>query len=346
MRKSSKSRRQPTLVEVASRANVSVSTAARVIRNDTYPVKKKLAEAVRAAATEIGYVPNIMARNLRSGGQKFVGLVVGDMLDPYYGEIAEAVTRRANSMHGMSAIVSNMERDPLLELKNLRNLWEQRCAGLILAGGGFNQWASLDQLTKLVDQMTNAGLAVATLSPRGLSVPCFCVDNVKVGRMMAEHLLAHGHQHVGILLGPPESEATQQRLKGASETLIKAGAGFQLIHADYSQNAGARAIQTLMKRDSRITALIAGSAAMAQGVLGWLKEQGKSVPRDVSVIAIGTPRMTSLSSPVLTSIDTHLNKCGQLALDFIAKQVSEAELPIVEIPEPTLFLGGTVDRSP
>ena len=338
--------RSPTLANVASRANVSISTAARVLRNSDYPVDKDLAEAVRTAAREIGYVPNMLARSLRSGGPTMVGLIVGDMLDPYYGEIADAVTLRAEEGHSMAAIVSNMQRDPLLELKHCQQLWEHRCAGLILAGGGFDQWSHFDRLTDLVQQMTSGGVVVATLSPRGLDTPCFCVDNEEVGRVMAGHLVANGHRRVGILLGPPLSEVTQQRLRGASRALAAAGAGFQLLHADYTRESGARAVQTLLERDPNLTAFVVGAASMAMGVVSWLRETGRSVPRDVSVIGVGSARMTDWMAPSLTTVDTQLATCGRAALDYIAAKVKNQhpEVPRMGSVPVTIVPGGTVAK--
>ena len=81
----------PTLADVARLAGVSVSTAGRVLRQQDWPVDQAMKERVLAAAAELSYVPNLMARTLRAGGPAMVGLVVGNMLDPYYGEIAEVV---------------------------------------------------------------------------------------------------------------------------------------------------------------------------------------------------------------------------------------------------------------
>ena len=102
----------PTLVDVARAAGVSVSTAGRVMRDDGWPVDPEMRDRVRETAAQLGYVPNIAARTLRVGAPALVGLVAGNMLDPYYGEIAEAVTRHAEAAHPMMAMVCNMQRDP------------------------------------------------------------------------------------------------------------------------------------------------------------------------------------------------------------------------------------------
>ena len=340
----SRQAKAPTLADVAQAAGVSVSTAARVLRNAPYPypVDANLSKAVRKAAEKLNYVPNVVARSLRSGGPKMIGLVVGDMLDPYYGEIAEATTLHAESVRSLGAIVSNMQRDPLLELKHCQRLWEQRVAGLILAGGGFDQWSHLDALTSLVRQITEAGIIVVTQTPRGIGTPTFCVDNELVGSMMVEHLVSMGHRRIGVLLGPPQSEVTQQRMRGATRALTAAGAGFQVLHADYSPEAGGRAIATLLERQPTLTAFVVGSNAMALGAVAWLKQTGRMVPDDISVIGVGTPQTAAWITPQLTLVDANLGNCARAAVNYIAARVSGEMDPMVPTFTPTLFTGGSV----
>lgn len=332
----------PTIADVAAAAGVSLSTAARVLRNAAYPVDPALSKAVKNAAEQLGYVPNMLARSLRSGGPKMIGLIVGDMLDPYYGEIAEAITQHAESVHSLGAIVSNMQRDPLLELKYCQQLWEHRVGGLILAGGGFDQWSHLDTLASLVKQITKAGIVVATLTPRGLATPTFCVDNERVGAMMVDHLVEMGHRRIGVLLGPPQSEVTQQRLRGATRALTSASAGFKVLHTDYNQESGARAVATLIERDPALTAFVVGSNAMAMGAVSWLKQTGRSVPGDISVIGVGTPQTAAWITPNLSTVDANLAGCARAAVDYISARIEGEKPPEIPVFEPVLVMGESV----
>lgn len=344
-----KASRAPTLADVARRAGVSVSTTARVLRNDDYPVTPELSERVRNAAAEVGYVPNILARSLRGGTPTTIGLIVGDMLDPFFGEVAEVVTTRAETAHSMVAIVCNMQRDPLLELKYCQQMWEHRVGGLILVGGGFDQWTHFDRFSDLIGQMIRAGVVVASLSPRGVA-PAFCIDNEELGAGMAEVLVSHGHRRVGILLGSANNEATQGRLRGATRVLSRSGAGFHVVHAEYSAQSGAEAISAMLDNNPGITAAMVGSDAMAVGVLNRLAEMGISVPNDFSVVGAGNTLMARWSSPRLTTFDLALTQCGSAALDHIANRLHG--LPTVEkqdfkvrfVPGQTLAAaaGGTV----
>lgn len=320
-------RRTSTLVDVAQAAGVSVSTAGRVLRGAAQPADAALRARVVAAAAQVGYVANLAARSLRDGKRTMVGLVVGDMLDPYYAEVAEAFTQRAEEAHGQLALVCNMQRDPLLELKYCRQLWEHRVAGIVLAGGGFDQWTHLGRLSSLVEQMLGAGVRVATLSPRNLAAPVFSADNVEVGRTMAAAVVSRGHRVIGVMLGPPQSEVTQRRLQGVMSQL--GNLRVSVSHSEYRYGAGRAATIDLLARDPAITALLVGSDAMAYGVVDQLRTMDRRVPEDVSVVSIGNAdgfakgdtdaasAAEARRGPRLTTVDVGLARCGEAALDYI-----------------------------
>lgn len=332
-----------TLVEVAKAAGVSVSTAGRVLRDADYHVDPALGERVREAAARLGYVANVLARSLRGGTPGLVGLIVGDMLDPYYAEIAEAVTQHAESTHGLLALVCNMQRDPLLEIKYCRQLWEHRVAGLVLAGGGFDQWTHLGQLSALITQMQRAGVRIATLSPRNLNAPTFSTNNESVGRLLANSVVAKGHQAVGVLIGPPQSEVTQQRLRGITTVLTQAQVRLTVSHGEYLPASGEQGTANLLNADREITALLVGSDAMAQGALKQLGNMGRRVPEDISVVSIGNTGHLSPSGLKLTTVDVGLAQCGKSALDYIANP-AHGVVPMVDpwFYEPSLVMGNTL----
>jgi LacI family transcriptional regulator len=329
------------LIDIARLADVSVSTAGRVMRGSSLPVAPAVAERVNEAARQLGYVPNIHARNLRGAQPKMVGLVVGHMLDPYYGSIAEAVTQRAESEHGMLAIVCNMQRDPLLELKYCRLLWEHRVAGLVLSGGGFDQQSCAVELASLIRDMVAAGVVVTSLVPRAADVPVFSVDNAQAGRAAARHLVQAGHRHIGLLAGSAGSETARQRLAGSLAVLAEHGVSGTVRHAEFSAPSVSAALQALRDEQPGISAILAGSDFMARAAVEWMAGQGIAVPQAMSVIGIGGAEQASLPLR-LTSIDIRLAECSSAALDYIAAG-SGAPVPRFEA---RLIAGETVAVPP
>lgn len=313
------------LVDIAREAGVSISTAGRVLRNSHLPVAPAVADKVRDAARRLGYVPNLLARNLRGAAPRTVGLVVGDMLDPYYGTVAEAVTERAESEHGLLAVVCNIQRNPLLELKYCRQLWEHRVAGLILTGGGFDQHLCATELAELTRAMQAAGVIVCTLGPRFIDAPAFCVDNEAAGRMAATQLLAAGHRRIGVVNGNARSETGRLRLAGCLAALAEAGVEPRLCEVGYRADAVAEVMPDLvgdLKGDlggegPPITGILATSDFMSQMVMGWLHAHGVAVPRQVSVVGMRGTDMFSAALR-LTSVDVQIAACSRAALDHIA----------------------------
>jgi LacI family transcriptional regulator len=328
------------LVDVARLADVSVSTAGRVMRGSSLPVASAVARRVNEAARELGYVPNILARSLRGAQPKMVGLVVGHMLDPYYGSIAEAVTHRAETEHGMLAIVCNMQRDPKLELKYCRQLWEHRVAGLILSGGGFDQQLCARELTSLITDMVAAGVVVTSLVPRAVGAPVFSVDDEAAGRAAALHLVKAGHRRVGLVTGAAASETARQRLAGSLAILTDCGAHATVKYAEFSVSSVCTALQEMLTEQPDATAILAGSDFMARTAVNWLASRGIPVPAAISVIGIGG--MTVVADPfAITAVDVRLAECSVAALDYIAAGAAEARSPIARF-EPLLITGRTV----
>lgn len=313
--------RSPTLANVAAAAGVSVSTAGRVLRDQGWPVEESLKERVRLAASELGYVPNLMARTLRAGAPALVGLVIGNMLDPYYGEIAEAVTCYSEANSHMLTMVCNMQRDPQLELDYCRRLWEHRVAGLILAGGGFDQFTYQAELAQLVEKMERSGVVVATLSPRDLDIPSFHVDNVEVGRRAARELISMGHRSIGILVGPIRNRVLTQRITGITEICAEEGVATYLAVTEFGAPWVAPAIAQMFEERPSITAVIAASGVTSINVVGAVTATGRTVPHDISVIGIGGKAISEWATPQVSRVDLGLEICGRAALDHIVARV-------------------------
>ncbi|WP_037085046.1 LacI family DNA-binding transcriptional regulator [Neorhizobium vignae] len=325
--------RNPTLVDVAKAADVSVSTAARVLRKSGYPVDIKLKEKVDAAAKSLGYVPNLVARRLRGGKQGVVGLVIGDMLDAHYGMIAETVTQRAETAHSTFAMVCNMQRDPLLEIKYLRKLLEYRVDGIILAGGGFDQWTHHEALAETVEELKRAGTIITSLMPRNIEVPVFSADNEAIGLTKAQFIVQNGHTKIGILLGPARNQMTKLRMQAMTSHLSGCSVDYAIANIESTPEAGALGAAEMLTRNPDFTALICGSDAIAFGAINHLRAEGIDIPGRISVMGLGNTRLATLCTPALTTVEMNFDQAGRAALDFIASHdPSAAHAPGEVIP--------------
>jgi len=307
-----------TLNDVARDANVSVSTAARVLRGSPYPVAPELQERVRKAADKLAYVPNLLAKKLRGGEHSSIGLIVGNMMDPYFGAIAQTVSVAAHN-RSLLAIVANMQRDPQLELAMIRELWQHRVNGLVLAGGGFDQMTYRKELVELIQQLKRAGIIVVTVAEREIPVPVFSVDNVTVGVMLAEHALRHGHSQIGISAGPIHSYVTQRRLKGSLKVLANAGIEPTVVNTEFGIEGGINAVNALLEQSPKLTMILANADTLGVGIIQGLAMKGLRVPDDVSIISAGATAYAGICDPVLTTMDLGLGACCKTAVEYVGE---------------------------
>ena len=330
-----------TLNDVARDANVSVSTAARVLRGSTYPVAPELQERVRKAADKLGYVPNLLAKKLRGGEHSSIGLIVGNMMDPYFGAIAQTVSVAAHN-RSLLAIVANMQRDPQLELAMIRELWQHRVNGLVLAGGGFDQMTYSKELVELIQQLKRAGIIVVTVAEREIPVPVFSVDNVTVGAMLAEHALQHGHLQIGISAGPMHSYVTQRRLKGSLKVLAKAGIEPIVVHTEFGIEGGINAVNALLEQNPKLTMILANADTLGVGIIQGLAMKGLRVPDDVSIISAGATAYAGICDPVLTTMDLDLAACCRAAVEYVGECLAGTTPSAPKKITPHMVSGGSV----
>lgn len=310
-----------TLVDVARQAGVSVSTAGRVLRARENKVDPKLAKRVLDASDKLGYVPNLVARNLRGGQPGLVGLIVGDMLDPYFAMISEVVTLQAD-VANLVALVANMKRDSARELELCEKLWEYRVSGVILSGGGFDQMEHQAEFAGTVARMRRSGVEMVSLSERHLDVPTFSVDNRATGRLLAEHVLGKGHRDVAVVFGPRRSLVTQRRLEGILEVLASEEIHPEVQHVEYTPEEGARVADHLVLDNPRPpTVIIAGSDSLATGITTRLIQAGTTVPDAVSVVGVGNTYRAELCVPPLTTVDVALAEAAHAAVQYLAERL-------------------------
>lgn len=336
-----RSGQQATLIDVAREAGVSVSTAARVLRDSDYPVAAELQKRVREAAEELRYVPNLLAKKLRGGGHPSLGLVVGDMRDPHFGQIAQTVAIAARE-RSLIAMVANMERDPQKELTMIRELWEHRVNGIILSGGGFDQQTYKGELATLVKQLTRSGIVVVSLADRGVAMPVFSVNNEAVGVLLARHAVEHGHTEIGVSTGPVNSHVTPQRLGGIKKVLGAAGITPTIVHEEFGIPGGVEAQGRLLEANPKITMMIANADTFGVGIIQGLSARGVRIPEDISVISAGNTTYAEICSPKLVTADICLAQCCDAAVQYVHEAIAGGKPTVPQPPQPRLIPGDSV----
>lgn len=311
-----------TLRDVAERAGVSSATASRALAGSTRPMDAQLRQRVLDAAADLRYVSDGPARALARKQTSLVGLVVHDVNDPYYSAIASGAMQVARD-HGLLMMMASAYRDIGLQTEYVARLRAQRARAVLLAGGleGSGEAGLVDEVRDFVAQ----GGRVVAIAADGLDVDTVAVPNEEGGRRVARHLHAAGHRHIGVVAGPPELQSARQRLTGFVQELASLGVEVppeHVVPGDFTRVGGRWATLELADRAPVLTAVFALNDSMALGALAALRDLGRSVPGEISVVGFDDTPVAEDVTPALTTVHLPLIDMGRLAME-LALDLSE-----------------------
>jgi LacI family transcriptional regulator, galactose operon repressor len=322
-----------SLADISRRAGVSIATASRVLNGSAHPVSDSTRERVLAAAEELGYRPSELARALVKRTSRIVGVIVGDIVDPYFAEIARGVEDVAARV-GYLTMVCNAERRPAAELAHLGVLLDYHAAGVVFAGSGYEDMHETKALRNAVESLQAGGAAVVALAARDFDCPSVLVDNRAAARDATEHLLGLGHRRIAFVQGPPGLHTSAHRLEGFEAAMAAAGAEPVTVPGGFEYEAGDAAAAGLLAGGELPDAILAVNDEVAIGLLTGLRRGGVDVPGQVSVAGIDDTRPARLVD--LTSVSLPLHELGERAARVILDGASgNVVLPHRLVPRAT-----------
>jgi LacI family transcriptional regulator len=305
--------------EVAALAKVSVGTVSNVL-NRPDKVAPATVERVRESIARLGFVRNDAARQLRAGNSRSVGLVVLDVGNPFFTEVARGAEARA-AQAGLSVLLGNSDENAVREAAYLDLFEAQRVNGVLISPLG-NSMARIDKLrargipTVLVDRPSESG-----------SYSSVSVDDVMGGILAVQHLASMGRTNVAFVGGPQHIRQVADRLEGARRATANAsGVRLEVIGADsLSVLQGRRAGEALGLRSAadRPDAVFAANDLLAIGVLQGLVKAGAKVPTDVALIGYDDIEFAATASVSLSSIRQPARLIGEAALQLLLDEIDE-----------------------
>ncbi len=326
-----------SLADISRRAGVSIATASRVLNGSTHPVSEATRSRVLGAAEELGYRPSELARALVQRTSRIIGVIVGDIVDPYVAEIARGVDDVA-ARTGHLTMVCNADRRPAAELAHLDVLRDYHAAGVVFAGSGYEDEAERDAMAAAVAELQARGAVVVALAVRDLPCPSVRVDNRAAARDATEHLLSLGHRRIAFVQGPAGLHTSAQRLEGFEAAMTAAGAESVRLPGGFEYEAGDAAAAHLVASDALPDAILAVNDEVAIGLLTGLRRGGIAVPGDVSVAGIDDTRPAGLVD--LTSVSLPLHELGEIA----ARVILEGHAGDTVLPHRLVVRGTTAPR--
>lgn len=304
-----------TLADVAQRAGVSKATASRVLGGSRDRVSPGLTERVMQAAAELKYVPNPHAQALARAASPSVALIVHDIDDPYFSEIARGALGAA-ARHERLVMIGTTFRDPEREVAYVREMRAQQIHAILLAGSSRRGFALGGGVAAELSAFRQDGGRVA-LMMAGHGYPAVVPDNLAGGGMAADHLVGLGHARIGVIAGPQEIASVSDRLAGFEQALARAGVPAPaVVCSDFTRDGGEKAAARILAEHADVTAILALNDLMAVGAIRHLVGTGRMVPDDVSVMGYDDVPIAADLTPSLTTIRVPMAEMGAAAMDL------------------------------
>jgi LacI family transcriptional regulator len=302
-----------TIIDVARRAGVSKSTVSLVLSGSQL-VAPKTSERVRRAMQALGYVYHRGAASLRAASSDFVGMVISDLNNPFFAELAAGIEDALYHL-GFTPILANTDEDAARQAQVLRSLREHSVAGIIMSPArGSDAWT-------VAQQWPDSIPAVITMRRMvGSPLPYIAPDNVNGARQAVEHLLALGHRRIGFLGGDASITTQQERVSGWREALNAGGvaADSTLVIESAPTRAGGRlAIEQALSLARPPTAVLCYNDIVAIGATRELNVRGVRPGRDFGVVGFDDIAEAEYNAPPLTTINADTREMGRRCADSL-----------------------------
>jgi DNA-binding LacI/PurR family transcriptional regulator len=306
-----------TVADVAKHAGVSVSTAARVLSGSGY-ASDDTRKIVLDAARELGYVPNQIARSLRTKQTRMLGLLIGDVENPFYSMIARNVESIAKDS-GYHVVLCNSDDDPLIEREYLRLLEGMRVDALIITPTAKNRRYLARLLPSIVIVQVDRRVD-------GLDADAILVDNEAAAATAVTHLIDAGHTNIGILTGNVELPTASQRLIGYKRALKDHGIAVRpaLIRSgSFHRDHAIEDATALIRAKPAPTAIFAANNILTEGAMVALDQQGLRVPRDMSLIGFDDQLWMNMVEPAITTVRQPVVDIARSAAELALRRLRE-----------------------
>jgi LacI family transcriptional regulator len=332
----SQPRRRPTIQDLARAAGISPSTASRALSGNGY-VAAEVRARVLAAAEQIGYVPDSNARALRNRTSRAVGVLISDIRNPFYANLAAGIEEQLRAA-GYHVIVVNNDGQAEAEVEGARTFLAVRVSAAIVTPVSgravrmlMDDGVTVVQADRMVDGLTSDGVLV---------------DNVQGAQEITSHLVDLGHTNIALLIDETDWTTGAGRLAGYRAALRAARLPMDptlVVPTRFQPGAARDAVNALLDRRPEVTALFAANNMLAEGAFQALQRRGLRVPDDLSLVAFDDVPWMSMVSPGITTVDQHTDDlgrtCAQLVIDRLGG--SAPTLATVRYIEPSVVIRGS-----
>ncbi|TDQ62076.1 LacI family transcriptional regulator [Maritalea mobilis] len=331
-----------TIRDIAKIAGVSISTVSLAL-NDSSRVSAKTLQKIEQAIHETGYKVDPVASSLKSGSSKLIGVVAGDVANPFFGRLLNQIQSCAIEK-GHLVIVSASRGVALHEGQILDFLAGQRVAGILLSPHGKDQ--------EFIDHINRLRMPTVLFDHKveGLETDFVGSDNILASAMLTEHLIRLGHKRIALLAGEEGLYSADQRTEGFYKTMQSAGIDVDkslVFDAKYDGDLAYAETMRLLTRAQPPSAIVAANNVMALGALQAIQDLGFKCPDDISLTCIDDVPWSDVIQPKLTMAVQPIEEIGKLASDMLFERIAAPNRkiePRTAITTPKLVIGNSCAR--
>lgn len=330
-----------TIRDVAARVGVSTASVSYALTGSA-EVGAELRERVLQAARELGYRPNKVAQQLRRGKTDAIGLLLADIANPFYADLASGVIAAA-SHEGFEVFVSHVGVDGERQADAASAQLDRNSAGLL-----FTSVAARDR--ELLQRLLSGGVPFVQLhrALEGVPADSVVVDNLGAARELGEHVSRSGGGRIAVLGGPEVSSVSRDRVTGFREGVASAGA--QVVNTGavwgaLTRESGALRATQLFKAHPKVDSILCGNDLIALGVLDVCQKLGRRVPGDVAVAGFDDLSFSSAGLLQLTSVEVPRALMGRRGFELLHQRIGGWDVPPVQEVLPHLLKIRATTRS-
>lgn len=324
------SKARATQIDVARLAGVSQAMVSYVVNgNGAVKIPDETRKRILEAMQTLGYVPNALARGLRSGRTKTIGLVIPDNANPFFAEVARFI-ENIGFENGFSVILCNSDYDLDKENAHVDVLLAKQVDGVIFCSSGGTSEAQ----QKLRDGKTPWVTLDHDIS--GLQTGSVLIDYELGGYLATRHLLDLGHDRIGCITGPTQFSSSTERLDGYRQALHEAGRSVDptlIVPGDFRIRGGEAAMLALLKLDHPPSAVFAFNDLMAIGAMQGARIHGLQVPAEMSIVGFDDIPLAEALYPTLTTIAQPISEIARVVMMILLGQVQGG----AGVPAPKAF---------
>lgn len=294
--------------DVAKLAGVSPATVSRVM-NGTVNVDEEKKQRVLSAISETGYRPNELARALYKKSSRIIGVIVPNIKNPFFNELAGAIEEEAYQ-NGFRMLLCSSDNDTKKELANIQILTQMNADGIVVMTNSEKTGKAVtkcDIPVVLVDRKLTGGKEIAVVES----------DNYKGGRLACEHLLRCGCKNIVCMKCPEKFSSARRRYRGYQDVCREYGIKEQYVDSTYDYEDGLKAAEEILRRYPDVDGIIASNDMVAMSAYKILTEAGRRVPDDVQIVGFDNINLSRLFTPEITTVAQPIAQMGKLAVQII-----------------------------